>query len=524
MADSLHAREVEIISELVIYGLLLVIIGVAGGYFLRRAAAESKIGSAEREAERIREEAQRTAATIRKEQVLQTKEEMHRLRAEIEQDEKTRRTELNRYERRLEQKETNLDKRADTLEQKETALQRKETKIRERQQAADELYGQQMSRLEEISGMTFEQAKAILLANVEKDIKHEKAVLIRELESQCKEDADKQAREIISLAIQRNAAEQVAETTISVVTLPNDEMKGRIIGREGRNIRALEMATGVDLIIDDTPEAVTLSGFSQVRREVARVALENLIKDGRIHPARIEEMVEKARKEVDKRIREAGEQALFDVNIHHMHPELVKILGRMKYRTSYGQNVLQHSIEVANLSAALAAEVGADTELAKRAGLLHDIGKAIDQEIEGKTHVELGVEIAKKYREPDVVVNAIASHHGDTEATYVEAVLVAAADAISAARPGARRETLENYLKRLTKLEEIAKSFDGVESCYAIQAGREIRVMVKPETVTEDDVTLLVHDIAQRIQNELQYPGHIKVVVIRETRATDYAK
>ncbi len=524
MADSLHAREVKIISELVIYGLLLVIIGVAGGYFLRRAAAESKIGSAEREAERIREEAQRAAETMHKEQVLQTKEEMHRLRAEIERDEKNRRNELNRYERRLEQKETNLDKRADTLEQKETALQRKETKIRERQQAADELYSQQMSKLEEISGMTFEQAKGILLANVEQDIKHEKAVLIRELESQCKEEADKQAREIISLAIQRNAAEQVSETTISVVTLPNDEMKGRIIGREGRNIRALEMATGVDLIIDDTPEAVTLSGFSQVRREVARVALENLIKDGRIHPARIEEMVEKARKEVDKRMREAGEQALFDLNIHHMHPELVKILGRMKYRTSYGQNVLQHSVEVANLAAALAAEIGADAELAKRAGLLHDIGKAIDQEIEGKTHVELGVEIAKKYHEPDVVVNAIASHHGDTEATYVESVLVAAADAISAARPGARRETLENYLKRLTKLEEIAKSFDGVESCYAIQAGREIRVMVKPEKVTEDDVTLLVHDIAQRIQNELQYPGHIKVVVIRETRATDYAK
>ncbi|MDU2417719.1 ribonuclease Y [Negativicoccus succinicivorans] len=504
-------------------GLLLAIIGVACGYFLRRSLAESKIGSAEQEASRIVAQARRDADSTYKESVLQTKDEMHRLRTDFEQEEKERRTDLQRYERRLLQKEENLEKRADSLEHKEEALQRRDAKVKERQSAADSLYAQQLQKLEEISGLTTEQAKALLLEQTETQIKHDQAVLIRELQTQFQAEADKNAREVISLAIQRNAADQVAETTISVVSLPNDEMKGRIIGREGRNIRALEMATGVDLIIDDTPEAVTLSGFHSIRREVARIALENLIKDGRIHPARIEETVEKAKREVDKAMREAGEQATFDVGIHDLHPELIKILGRLKYRTSYGQNVLQHSVEVAMLAGTLAAEIGADVGMARRAGLLHDIGKAIDQETEG-THVELGVEIAKKYHEPDVVVNAIGSHHGDTEATFVEAVLVAAADAISAARPGARRETLENYLKRLTKLEEIAKSFDGVESCFAIQAGREIRVMVKPEKVNEDEATLLVHKIATRIENELKYPGQVKVVVIRETRATDYAK
>ena len=504
-------------------GLLLAIIGVACGYFLRRSLAESKIGSAEQEASRIVAQARRDADSTNKESVLQTKDEMHRLRTDFEQEEKERRTDLQRYERRLLQKEENLEKRADSLEHKEEALQHRDAKVKERQSAADSLYAQQLQKLEEISGLTTEQAKALLLEQTETQIKHDQAVLIRELQTKFQAEADKNAREVISLAIQRNAADQVAETTISVVSLPNDEMKGRIIGREGRNIRALEMATGVDLIIDDTPEAVTLSGFHSIRREIARIALENLIKDGRIHPARIEETVEKAKREVDKAMREAGEQATFDVGIHDLHPELIKILGRLKYRTSYGQNVLQHSVEVAMLAGTLAAEIGADVGMARRAGLLHDIGKAIDQETEG-THVELGVEIAKKYHEPDVVVNAIASHHGDTEATFVEAVLVAAADAISAARPGARRETLENYLKRLTKLEEIAKSFEGVENCFAIQAGREIRVMVKPEKINEDEATLLVHKIAKRIENELKYPGQVKVVVIRETRATDYAK
>ena len=399
----------------------------------------------------------------------------------------------------------------------------KETKLNESQAKVDELYKKQLSELERLSGLTTEDAKKELLQSVEEEVKHESAMLIKELEQQAKDEADRKAREIISLAIQRCAADHVAETTVSVVALPNDEMKGRIIGREGRNIRTLETLTGIDLIIDDTPEAVIISGFDPVRREVARIALEKLINDGRIHPSRIEEMVEKAQKEVEQKIKEAGEQAMFSVGVHGLHPEMVKLLGRLKYRTSYGQNVLNHSVEVAHLAGIMASELGVDVTLAKRAGLLHDIGKAVDHEVEG-SHVELGVEIAKKYRESDLVLNAIASHHGDTEPKSVEAVLISACDAVSAARPGARRETLESYLKRLTRLEEISESFDGVEKCYAVQAGREIRIMVKPEQVDDATAVLLARDVAKKIEAEMEYPGQIKVVIIRETRAVDYAK
>lgn len=387
----------------------------------------------------------------------------------------------------------------------------------------DELYQKQLGELERLSGLSTEDAKKELLLSVEEEVKHESAMMIKELEQQAKDEADRKAREIISLAIQRCAADHVAETTVSVVALPNDEMKGRIIGREGRNIRTLETLTGIDLIIDDTPEAVIISGFDPVRREVARIALEKLINDGRIHPSRIEEMVEKAQKEVEQRIKEAGEQAMFSVGVHGLHPEMVKLLGRLKYRTSYGQNVLNHSVEVAHLATIMASELGVDVNLAKRAGLLHDIGKAVDHEVEG-SHVELGVEIAKKYRESDLVINAIAAHHGDTEPKSVEAVLISACDAVSAARPGARRETLESYLKRLTRLEEISESFDGVEKCYAVQAGREIRIMVKPEQVDDASAILLARDVAKKIEAEMEYPGQIKVVIIRETRAVDYAK
>ena len=399
----------------------------------------------------------------------------------------------------------------------------KETKLNESQAKVDELYQKQLGELERLSGLSTEDAKKELLLSVEEEVKHESAMMIKELEQQAKDEADRKAREIISLAIQRCAADHVAETTVSVVALPNDEMKGRIIGREGRNIRTLETLTGIDLIIDDTPEAVIISGFDPVRREVARIALEKLINDGRIHPSRIEEMVEKAQKEVEQRIKEAGEQAMFSVGVHGLHPEMVKLLGRLKYRTSYGQNVLNHSVEVAHLATIMASELGVDVNLAKRAGLLHDIGKAVDHEVEG-SHVELGVEIAKKYRESDLVINAIAAHHGDTEPKSVEAVLISACDAVSAARPGARRETLESYLKRLTRLEEISESFDGVEKCYAVQAGREIRIMVKPEQVDDASAILLARDVAKKIEAEMEYPGQIKVVIIRETRAVDYAK
>ena len=416
-----------------------------------------------------------------------------------------------------------MDKKSESMEKKEELLVRKEGEVAKVREKIDQLHERQLAELERISELTYDDAKELLLANVKNEVKHETAQLIKTLEEEAKEEAEQKSLEIISLAIQRCAADHVAETTVSVVSLPNDEMKGRIIGREGRNIRAIETLTGVDLIIDDTPEAVILSCFDPIRREVARLALEKLIVDGRIHPARIEEMVEKARKEVNQKIREAGEQATYEAGVHGLHPEMIKILGRLRYRTSYGQNVLRHSIEVSQLAGIMAAELGVDVTLARRGGLVHDIGKALDHDLEG-THVSIGVDVAKKYGESKTVINCIASHHGDEEATSVEAVLVAAADAISAARPGARRETLENYLKRLAKLEEIAKSFNGVEECFAIQAGREIRVMVKPEKLSEDDCVILVHDVARRIELELEYPGQIKVVIIRETRMVDYAK
>lgn len=513
----------NLILEYSIIAVVMVLIGLGVGYMMRKNIAEGKLKQAEIESARIIADAEREAESKKKEALVEAKEEIHKLRGEAEKENRDRRNELQRLERRILQKEEHLDGKLESLEKKEDALHRKEQEAKALKERTEALYDQQMAELERISGMTFEEAKGILLSNVEQEIRHETAVLVKDLEQQVKEDAEKNAREIIAAAIQRCAADHVAESTVSVVALPNDEMKGRIIGREGRNIRALETLTGIDLIIDDTPEAVILSGFDPIRREVARIALEKLIVDGRIHPARIEEMVGKARKEVDQVIKDAGEQATFEADVHGLHPEIIRILGRLKYRTSYGQNVLKHSIEVAHLAGMMAAELGCDVTLAKRGGLLHDLGKALDHEMEG-SHVQIGVDVAKKYHESVLVQNCIGAHHGDEEFKSVEAVLVAAADAISAARPGARRETLENYLKRLTKLEEIAESFDGVEKCFAIQAGREIRVMVKPDKVGEAEATLLVRDMVKRIESELEYPGQIKVVIIRETRVVDYAK
>ena len=515
-------NSIDLLIELIKYGVIAVI-GVAAGYFIRKVSAEATIKSAEEEARRILQEAERDAETKKREALVEAREEIHKSRAEVEKESRERRAELNQLERRLSQKEETLDKRSDSLERKDEMLQRKLREVEQKQAEVNELLEKQRTELERISHLTTEQARELILKTVEDEVKHETAILIRELENQARETAEKQARDIISLAIQRTAADHVAESTVSVVPLPNDDMKGRIIGREGRNIRALETLTGIDLIIDDTPEAVILSGFDPVRREIARIALERLIADGRIHPARIEEMVEKARKEVDAVIRDAGEQATLDADVHGLHPELVKLLGRLRFRTSYGQNVLKHSVEVAHLAGIMAAELGVDARLARRAGLLHDNGKAVDHEIEG-THIEIGIELLRKYKENDDVIHAMACHHGDYEAESVEAVLVAAADSISAARPGARRETLESYIKRLQKLEEIASSFDGVDKSYAIQAGREVRIMVKPDKVNDATAVQLSRDIVKRIEAELEYPGQIKVTVIRETRAVEYAK
>lgn len=497
--------------------------GLIAGYYMRRFIAESKIGTAEEEAAKILDEAVKEAEARKKEILLEGKDEVHRYRQEAEKDIRDRRRELDRIERRIIQKEEQLDKKTENVERKEHSLQDREREIEKTQQDLQLVLTQQLKELERLSGLTSEEAKELLLHNVEHQIRQETAVMIKNLEAEAREEADKKAKTIVSLAIQKCAADVASETTVSVVDLPNDEMKGRIIGREGRNIRTFETLTGVDLIIDDTPEAVILSSFDPVRREVARLALSNLVSDGRIHPARIEEMVEKAQKEIDQEIREVGEQAAFDVGVHGLHPELIKLLGRLKYRTSYGQNVLKHSIEVAHLAGVIASELGVDAELAKRAGLLHDIGKAVDHEVTGP-HVEIGVNLAQKYNENENVIHAIAAHHGDVEPQSVEAVLIQAADAISASRPGARRETLETYIKRLSKLESLANSFEGVEKAYAIQAGREIRIIVKPDEIDDLAAIKLSKDIARKIEQELDYPGQIKVVVIRETRAAEYAK
>ncbi len=516
----------EILS-LVICGVIALFVGLLIAFPLgvqyRKKVAEAELGSAEEEAKRVLSDAIKTAESKKKEALVEAKDEIHRMRSEADKELKERRSETQRQERRLQQKEESLDRKTENLEKKEEALGEKLRLAEAKLEEVEKIKQHQFDMLERISGYTAEQAKEYLLANLENELTHEKALKISMFEARLKDESDQKAREIISQAIQRCAADHVAEVTVSVVPLPNDEMKGRIIGREGRNIRTLETLTGVDLIIDDTPEAITLSSHDAVKREIARIALERLIQDGRIHPARIEEMVEKARREVESKIKQDGERAVMETGIHALHPELVRLLGRMRYRSSYGQNVLVHSIEVAQLAGIMAAELGADAALARRAGLLHDIGKALTHEVEG-SHVAIGVDVARKYKENADVIHAIEAHHGDVEPKTVVACLVQAADAISAARPGARRENLENYIKRLEKLESIANSFEGVDNCFAIQAGREVRIMLKPEVVSDDQMTIVARQIVKRIEDEMDYPGQIKVHVIRETRAIEYAK
>ncbi|KGM94209.1 ribonuclease Y [Clostridium botulinum] len=512
-------------SSFYIYLLMIItiLIAIFVIIYVRKNISQAKIAEAEVKSKQIIVDAERDAEAKKKEAILEAKEEVHKIRNDFEKESRERRNEIQRLERRIIQREELLDKKSEAIESKEEALNKKQQDINEKETSIDELYEKQRQELERLSNLSSDEARGLLLEETKKEIKHDLAIMIKDMENKAKEEADKKAKEIISTAIQRCAADHVAESTVHVVSLPNDEMKGRIIGREGRNIRALETLTGVDLIIDDTPEAVILSGFDPIRRQVARIALEKLIIDGRIHPARIEEMVEKAKQEVENDIKEEGEQATFETGVHGLHQELIKLLGRLKYRTSYGQNVLKHSMEVAYLAGLMASELGMDPTLAKRAGLLHDIGKAVDHEVEGP-HALIGSEMAKKYHESAIVVNAIAAHHGDVEYDSIEAILVQAADAISAARPGARRETLEAYIKRLEKLEEIANSYEGVEKSYAIQAGREVRIMVKPEDIDDYGCIEMSKNIVKRIESELEYPGQIKVNIIRETRAVEYAK
>ena len=508
---------------IVVAAVVALVIGIPLGINIRKQTAEKEIASAEEEAKRIINESIKSAESKKREALVEAKEEILKARNDFEREQKEQRADLQKQERRLQQKEENLDRKTENIEKKEETLQNRLTELDKLKEEVTQVKNTQMAELERISGLTAEEAKAYLINQLEVEVTHESAMKLREIEAQYKEEADTKAREILSLAIQRCAADHVAEATVSVVPLPNDDMKGRIIGREGRNIRTLETMTGVDLIIDDTPEAITVSCFDPVRREIARLALEKLIQDGRIHPARIEEMVEKAKREVDATIKAEGERAVFETNVHGLHPELIKLLGRMRYRTSYGQNVLNHSIEVSHIAGLLAAEIGANVAEAKRAGLLHDLGKSIDHEVEG-SHVTIGVELARKYHESEAVIHAIHAHHNDVEPQTVVACLVQAADAISAARPGARRENLENYIKRLEKLEEVTSSFPGVEKSYAIQAGREVRIMVAPDKVSEDQMVLLARDIAKKIEEELEYPGQIKVNMIRETKVIEYAK